>query len=214
MRTVAIVVSILLVSFFVALAIWENGLFKFHPSLMAASYLGCMFQAIHIFSMDDTSYSRSLTRRKQILIHSCLQIGTVICSTIAFTAIYLNKQQRNKPHFTSWHGLIGFITFIWSLLQAIGGLFLTILQRYIRCFGLTYAQLRIYHATSGVLVFTLSCFVLVLGLASNWFRTKMPNNTIIYSIIFYFLTSSILFLAHKCVEQVKNRYVKRKITIK
>ena len=94
------------------------------------------------------------------------------------------------------------------------GLLLTILQQYIHSIGLTYAQLRIYHATSGVLLFTLSCFVLILGLASNWFRTKMPNNTIIYSVIFYLLTSSMLFLAHKCVEQVKNRYVKRKITIK
>jgi hypothetical protein len=61
-----------------------------------------MFQAIHIFSMDDTSRSQSLTRRKQIIIHSFLQVGTIICSIIAFTAIYLNKQQRNKPHFTSW----------------------------------------------------------------------------------------------------------------
>src|SRR5690348_15456494 len=111
------------------------------------------------------------------------------------------------------HGLMGLITFIWSLLQAVTGLFLTILQGYIRSLGLTYAQLRIYHATSGVLVFTLSCFVVILGLVSNWFKTKMPNNTIIYSIIFYLLTSSMLFLAHKCVEQVKNRYVKRKITI-
>ncbi len=110
--------------------------------------------------------------------------------------------------------MIGLIVFSWSLLQAIGGLFLTILQRYLRSLGLTYAQIRIYHATSGVLLFTLSCFVSVLGLASNWFKNKMPNNTIVYSIIFYLLTSSMLFLAHKCVEQVKNRYVKRKITSK
>ncbi|CAF0994566.1 unnamed protein product [Rotaria sordida] len=214
MKTVAIVVSILLVLLFVVLCIWEVGIFKLHPSLMAVSYLGCMFQAIHIFSMDDTSCSPSLPRRKQILIHSFLQVGTIICSIIAFTAIYTTKIQRNKPHFTSWHGFIGLIVFIWSLLQAIAGLFLTIFQRYIRSLGLTYAQLRIYHATSGVLLFTISCFVLILGLASNWFKSKMPNNTIIYSVIFYFLTSSMLFLAHKCVEQVKNRYVKRKITIK
>lgn len=61
-----------------------------------------MFQAIHIFSADDTSGSRSLTRRKQILIHSLLQVGTIICSIVAFTAIYLNKEERNKSHFTTW----------------------------------------------------------------------------------------------------------------
>ena len=61
-----------------------------------------MFQAIHIFSVDDTAGSRSLTRRKQILIHSLLQLGTIITVIIAFAAIYLNKEQRNKPHFTSW----------------------------------------------------------------------------------------------------------------
>ncbi|UJR27819.1 hypothetical protein I4U23_009088 [Adineta vaga] len=205
--------SILLVLLFVVLSIWDKGLFKLHPSLMAVSYLGCMFQAIYIFSTDDTSRS-PLTRRKQIFIHSILQVGTIICAIIGFIAIYLNKEERNKPHFVTWHGLIGLIAFIWSLLQAFAGLFLTILQQYIHSLGLTYAQLRIYHATSGVLLFTLSCMVLILGLASNWFKSKMPNNTIAYSIIFYFLTSSMLFLAHKCVEQVKNRYVKRKVAVK
>ncbi|CAF1077527.1 unnamed protein product [Adineta steineri] len=214
MRRITITVSISLVLLFVVLSIWESGLFKLHPSLMAAGYLGCMFQAIYIFSTDHTSRSRTLTRKKQILIHSLLQVGTIICSIIAFIAIYLNKQQRDKPHFITWHGLIGLIAFIWSLLQAIAGLFLTIFQQYLHSLRLTYAQLRIYHATLGVLLFTLSCFVIVLGLASNWFKSKMPNNTIAYSIIFYLLTSSMLFLAHKCVEQVKNRYVKRKITTK
>lgn len=71
-----------------------------------------------------------------------------------------------------------------------------------------------YHATSGVVLFTIACVVIVLGLASNWFKTKMPDNTIAYSVIFYLLTSSMLFLAHQCVEQVKARYVKRKVTTK
>ena len=62
-----------------------------------------MFQAINIFSTNNSSRSLSLTRRKQIFIHSFLQIGTIICSMIAFTAIYLTKQQRNKEHFTSWY---------------------------------------------------------------------------------------------------------------
>ncbi|CAF4232716.1 unnamed protein product [Rotaria socialis] len=214
MRTVATIVSISLVLLFAILSIREDGIFKFHPSLMAVSYLGFMFQAINIFSVDNTSRSAPITKRKQILIHSLFQVGSIICSIIAFTAIYLRKEQGNKSHFTSWHGLIGFTVFIWSLLQSTGGLLLTILQRYIRSLGLTHAKLRIYHATSGVLLFTMSCFVIVLGLASNWFKTKMPDEKIIYSVIFYLLTSSMLFLAHKCVEQVKARYVKRKIAMK
>ncbi|CAF4240879.1 unnamed protein product, partial [Rotaria magnacalcarata] len=139
--------------------------------------------------LDNTSRSSSISKRKQILIHSLFQVGSIICSIIAFTAIYLRKEQGNKSHFTSWHGLIGLTVFIWSLLQSTGGLLLTILQRYIRSLGLTHAKLRIYHATSGVLLFTMSCFVIVLGLASNWFKTKMPDGKIIYSGIFYLLTS-------------------------
>lgn len=211
MRTITNSVSVILAVLFVYLSIKENGLFKFHPSLMGISYFGCMFQAIYIFSIDESTYARLLTRRKQILVHSILQMGTISCSTLAFLAIYYNKQQRNKPHFTTWHGLLGLIAFGWSLAQSFTGLFLTIFQRYIRSFGLTYGQLRIYHATSGVLLFTFSCFVIVLSLASNWFQNQVPTNRILSSIIFYLLTSSILFLAHKSVEQVKNRYVKRKL---
>ena len=100
--------------------------------------------------------------------------------------------------------------FIWSLLQAFVGLFLTLLQRYIRTIGITYTQLRIYHATSGVVLFTISCFVFVLAMTSNWFRARMPESTILYYAVVYLLTSSMLFLAHNGVEQVKQRYVKRK----
>ncbi|CAF3807581.1 unnamed protein product [Rotaria sordida] len=203
MKTVAIVVSILLVLLFVVLCIWEVGIFKLHPSLMAVSYLGCMFQAIHIFSMDDTSCSPSLPRRKQILIHSFLQVGTIICSIIAFTAIYTTKIQRNKPHFTSWHGFIGLIVFIWSLLQAVAGLFLTIFQRYIRSLRLTYAQLRIYHATSGVLLFTISCFVLILGLASNWFKNL--NNYMMHHEIYSTDELKAVKVTHKKFESWHDR---------
>ncbi|CAF1290927.1 unnamed protein product [Rotaria magnacalcarata] len=73
MRTVATIVSISLVLLFVILCIQEDGIFKFHPSLMAVSYLGFMFQAINIFSVDNTSRSSSISKRKQILIHSLFQ---------------------------------------------------------------------------------------------------------------------------------------------
>lgn len=61
-----------------------------------------MFQAINIFSVDEKSRASSITRRKQILIHSLFQGGAIVCSIIAFIAIYLRKEQNNKPHFTSW----------------------------------------------------------------------------------------------------------------
>ncbi|CAF1516815.1 unnamed protein product, partial [Didymodactylos carnosus] len=89
------------------------------------------------------------------------------------------------------HGLLGFITFIWTFLQAFTGLFLTIFQRQLRYFKLSYAQLRLYHATSGIFLFTLACIDTVLGLASNWFQSKFSNNTIISYVLWYLMASSI-----------------------
>jgi len=42
----------------------------------------------------------------------------------------------------------------------------------------------------------------------------MPENTALYWIIVYFLTSSMLYLAHKTVDQVKTRYVTHRISKK
>lgn len=58
-----------------------------------------MFQAIYAFSMDD---AQATPRRKQILIHSSLQIVAILSATVGFGSIYLNKEERGKPHFKTW----------------------------------------------------------------------------------------------------------------
>ena len=62
-----------------------------------------MFQAINIFGIDDgVNGKSSIKRRTQVLIHSVLQGLAVFCAFAGFMSIYMNKENRQKPHFTSW----------------------------------------------------------------------------------------------------------------
>lgn len=44
---------------------------------------------------------------KSFKYHRLFQLAMIACTIIGFSAIYLNKESNNQPHFTSWHSLSG-----------------------------------------------------------------------------------------------------------
>jgi len=92
-----------------------------------------------------------------------------------FVVIYYNKSINNKPHFVSWHGLLGVITVVYIVLQCCGGLNLLYpqtAQRFIRL-----VSLKQLHATSALLLFTLAVGTLVTGMLSRWFAATVTGTS-------------------------------------
>ncbi|CAL1541780.1 unnamed protein product [Lymnaea stagnalis] len=148
-------------------AVPGSSLFSWHPTLMA---LGCsllMLEGIVIFSKSSSLFP-SLTRPWKASIHYWL-MGSGVSFTIAgLVIIYLNKEQAGKSHFTSWHGLFGVITVGYACAQSTGGA----LAKYYKYVGgiikIRLADLKLYHATSGLLAYLLITVTLILSLQSNW----------------------------------------------
>ncbi len=65
-----------------------------------------MFQAVLIFSKESSLFG-SLKHQTKITLHWLLNTIGILCILTAFAAIYFNKEEKSKSHFTSWHGLIG-----------------------------------------------------------------------------------------------------------
>lgn len=102
-----------------------------------------------------------------------LQATASACALLGFGVIYINKNINNKPHFTSWHGILGTITVLYFLLQAFGGIAL----KFKLFVGnkLTLAQNKLYHATSGLVFYLLALATLFLGMSSMWFAERVQG---------------------------------------
>ncbi|KAJ5493205.1 hypothetical protein N7539_001951 [Penicillium diatomitis] len=103
-----------------AILVWYNVLsipwmlFTGHP-LLASSALLLQVQAALILQPTATSSQKQQGTR----IHYILQLLSVLCFVAAFIVIELNK--GSHPHFTSPHGILGLITIIIVVLQALVG---------------------------------------------------------------------------------------------
>ena len=82
---------------------------------------------------------------------------------------------NGKSHFVSWHGLLGAVTVVYTMLQCCGGLNLLYPQTAVRFIRLI--SLKQLHATSALLLFTLAVATLVTGMLSRWFVAAVTGTS-------------------------------------
>ncbi|KAM4722325.1 transmembrane reductase CYB561D2 isoform 2-T2 [Rhinophrynus dorsalis] len=159
-----------------------------------------MTEAIMVFS-PDSSILRSFSRKTRIKAHWILQLLSVLCALLGLGIIYSNKILHEKPHFSTWHGLLGGLTILWALLQSLGGLSLLypkLLQRW------TLSTRKLYHATAGLLGYLLGCTSILLGMCSLWFSASVTG------VSWYLCALCPVFSGLVIMNQVSNAYLYRK----
>ena len=130
-----------------------------------------MVEAILLFS-PQSSLLQKAARKTKTKFHWITQVLALTCALGGVAAIYYNKELNGKPHFTTWHGLLGICSVGYVAIQAVAGVFL-LYPKLAR--GLTLAQMKMYHATSGLLTFMLVSGSLVLGMYSTWFTSRVDG---------------------------------------
>ncbi|KAM3914215.1 transmembrane reductase CYB561D2 [Leptodactylus fuscus] len=175
-------------------------LFSWHPFLMSLAFSFFMTEAILVFS-PDSSLMRSFSRKARVRAHWILQLLCALCASLGLGIIYYNKSVHGKPHFSTWHGLLGLLTVLWALVQNAGGvtlLYPKLVQRW------TLSTRKLYHATSGLLGFLLGCTSLFLGMCSLWFSANVTGGS------WYLLALCPLLAGLVVMNQVSNAYLYRK----
>jgi cytochrome b-561 domain containing protein 2 len=165
-------------------------------------FVGFIFQAVLIFSKESSLF-HNLSHHSKVQLHWIFNGCGIMCILVGGGIIYYHKEFKSRPHLTTWHGLIGFITIIYALIQFIGGHNLTILNNIASKF-IPYRTRCMYHATSGTFMFVLACVSLSLGIFSNWFSEATPFY------IWYLAFALTSFLGLIVANQVTNKYVKPK----
>ncbi|XP_076858703.1 transmembrane reductase CYB561D2 [Brachyhypopomus gauderio] len=177
-----------------------TGLFSWHPFLMTLAFTFFMTEAILLFSPHSSPFRRAKHQTKARL-HWILQWLCTSCAILGFGAIFYNKHLNSKPHFVTWHALIGVITVCVATVQSVGGL--AILYPKLAK-GWSLAKLKRYHAASGLLAYLLGSGSVVLGTCSIWFTASVSGSA------WYLVALCPTLGALVVMSQVTNTYMAKK----
>lgn len=159
-----------------------------------------MSEAILLFSPHG-SLIKKFPHKAKGRIHSILQGLCASCAALGVVAIFSNKHLNGKPHFTSWHGLLGLLTVCVVVVQCLAALPLIY---HSLAKGWSLAKLKRYHAATGLVTYMLGGASLLLGLCTAWFTASVSEYTWYLSALCPVLTS--LFI----MNQVTSAYMARK----
>lgn len=134
-----------------------------------------MFEAIIVFS-PSSSLIPSWQRSTKANIHGYMMAASLFSAIAGFIIIYYNKEINNKEHFTTWHGTMGLVTVLWVCVQCFGGVLLKY-NSLVSSWKIRLADMKLYHATSGLCAFTLVSVTLVMALFSDWFSNAAAGTT-------------------------------------
>ena len=160
-----------------------------------------MAESILLFSPQSSLLSRA-GRKTKVWYHLLGMWLAGICAIVGWLAIYSNKERTDAPHGATNHGRIGFITVLYTTMQCFGGMalyFPSISMKFVK-----YSKLKVMHATSGTLLFTMACGSLVLGMCSNWFTGQVTGTS------WYACVTCPLLLTLIVWTQVTSHYVFKK----
>ena len=164
--------SVVFTGFILYLAVPGSDLFSWHPTCMSVAFILLLLQAIVIFSPESSLFPTT-PRPDRIQLHWILHAFGLASAVFGFGVVYLNKEVNNRKHFVSWHAKFGLATSIGVLMVALGGLLANYAmswKKYIRP-----VNLKMYHATGGMIIFILAMTTISLASYSNWFRNRVSN---------------------------------------
>lgn len=153
-----------------------------------------MTEAILCFS-NENILTRYFNHKERATIHWILQTVGICLISVGFAAVIASKNSKGKPHFVTWHAIIGLVAMIASVLALIGGIiarFSFPIRHIIRP-----VTVKVLHSLLGTIVYILMIFTILLGIYSNWFKRHssvtgvVVSNVIILFVIQYVLVQPI-----------------------
>lgn len=198
-KMVAHVAALLFCAYIIYLAWPGSSLFSWHPTLMVLAYAVAMFEAVLVFS-PHSSLVGSLSRQTKVTIHLLFATTSAFLALGGLAIIFQVKENNQRPHYTSWHGLIGLITVGYSCMQLMGGTAVKYYSFSSRFIKMKLADLKMTHAVSGVAAFTLVTATMMLALYTSWLSERVEG------LAWYACAMAVSWVGMVVVNQVTEAY--------
>ena len=168
--------------------------------------MGFLFESIQLFSKSKYSIFTSVKHKDRVNLHWILNTLGLICILLAYASIYLKKEQNNKNHLTSWHGLISFIAIVYTLIQYVAGHNLTVFNNmFKKLTGISYGVLAILHATSGTFLFGLICASFLTGFYTDWYLKNI--HYVVWYLSFAYAALFAAFIGRQFISKYFNKLI-------
>ncbi|XP_046631848.1 transmembrane reductase CYB561D2-like isoform X1 [Daphnia pulicaria] len=147
-----------------------SSLFSWHPFLMTLSMLFLANELVMIFSPYWSLLPKRFQKQLFMDFHTYGQVVAFIGYSIGFAAIYINKEDNEKPHFKSWHGLLGLIQAIIITSQ----LSLGSLAKYARYIPLklNVGKIKGFHNLLGAVAILFTSLNMITACFTNFFSSQ------------------------------------------
>ncbi|XP_041083170.1 cytochrome b561 domain-containing protein 1-like [Polyodon spathula] len=189
------IISLALTIFITLLSRPGTSLFSWHPVCMSVGFSLCMTEGVLLFSSEGSPFCFQ-SRKGRVRLHWVLQALVVIAGGTGLAFIVASKNVSERPHLTSWHGLLGMATLVATGCQALCGVCL-LFPKWVN----SVARLRLYHATCGLVTYLLASATLALAMCSDWFQGTIKG------VLWYVCVLLPLLPALVVMNQVTNSYL-------
>ncbi|KAG0325023.1 hypothetical protein BGZ99_001120 [Dissophora globulifera] len=143
--------------------------YSWHPICMGL-YGFVATEAILILQPPEKSSEKKLARTLHGLFHTL----ALVLSLCGFTAIYVNKDRLQKPHFHTNHALFGCTTVSLFFLQVVFGIAVAYGPRALFAW-IGHARITRIHRISGYISIGLLWSTLWLGVLTNWMKNNFDH---------------------------------------
>lgn len=160
-------------------------LYTWHPFFMSLAFFGTMINLIYILRKDPKWKFSAPSMQNGRDFHIYGMLLTLLFVLLGFSAIFVNKMNAGKSHFTSRHGTFGLITFILVILQSVLGLPLGFKQYLPDLKNLSekldfkkisnVLAVRKIHAIFGTLTSMLALTTLITAFQTAWFEKNVQS---------------------------------------
>ena len=108
-------------------------------------------------------------------LHWILHAFGVTSAIFGFVTVFLNKELNERKHFTSWHGKFGLATVCGVLGALVGGVLAKYSSSDFMRKWVKPINMKLYHATAGMIIFMLAMLTVALACYSNWFKNRVQG---------------------------------------
>lgn len=121
----------------------------------------------------------------RVTAHWAILLCAAVAHGLGFTAIYYNKELNDKPHFTSWHGIMGLAASGLLWLQLSAGIFIKYPTLLKTLFSLK--LIKACHGLSGTLTYTVGMIAMLLSFWSLWFQKNAPEYVLYFALLLHLM---------------------------
>ncbi|EDQ86531.1 uncharacterized protein MONBRDRAFT_38409 [Monosiga brevicollis MX1] len=170
--------------------------FPWHIFFMTIGVYGFMSYSVLNFV-----FNGKKAYNQTVWFHFVLNALAAACILLGFVAIYTNKETKGKTHWKSWHGTIGFYTFVLIMGMTIGNISFLFPDQMVRAVGpKTVKKIKLVHRIVGTLAYVFVMFEMFLAYYSNWFNRNVTG------VLWYLFPTMTLLMAAIVVVQVAPKF--------